>query len=80
MTIWCLAVRRRPLQAERAFGKTPAECGKRVIYSARRPRVCMTTVPADSSPSALLLFLRKNWKWLIVVVVVAVFVMMVASD
>jgi len=40
----------------------------------------MTTVPADSSPSALLLFLRKNWKWLIVVVVVAVFVMMVASD
>lgn len=31
-------------------------------------------------PSALVLFLRKNWKWLVVVLVVAVFVMMVASD
>jgi len=28
----------------------------------------------------LVLFLRNNWRWLVVVVVVAVFVMMVASD
>ncbi len=40
----------------------------------------MATAPATRPPSALVLFLRKNWKWLIVVVVVAVFVMMVASD
>jgi len=31
-------------------------------------------------PSVLALFLRKNWKWLLIVVAVAVFVMMVASD
>jgi predicted negative regulator of RcsB-dependent stress response len=30
--------------------------------------------------SAILLFLKKNWKWLLVVILVAVFVMMVASD
>jgi hypothetical protein len=40
----------------------------------------MAKDPGGRPPSALLLFLRKNWKWLIVVVVVAVFVMMVASD
>ena len=31
-------------------------------------------------PSAILLFIRKNWKWLILVAAAAVFVMMVASD
>ncbi len=36
---------------------------------------------ADALPkSALGQFLRKNWKWLVVVLVVAVLVMMVASD
>lgn len=40
----------------------------------------MTAQAQARPPSALRLFLRKNWKWLIVVVVVAVFVMMVASD
>jgi len=36
---------------------------------------------SDTLPrSALALFVRKNWKWLLIVVAVAVFVMMVASD
>ena len=30
--------------------------------------------------SALAQFVRKNWKWLVIVLVVAAFVMMVASD
>jgi len=31
-------------------------------------------------PSAVVLFLRQNWKWLLIVVAAAIFVMMVASD
>lgn len=40
----------------------------------------MAAAPDSKPPSAFLLFLRKNWKWLVVVVAVAAFVMMVASD
>ncbi len=40
----------------------------------------MSLPPAERPPSALLGFLRKNWKWLVVVLVVAALVMMVASD
>ncbi len=54
--------------------------GKRVIYPPGRLRRRMSRTTAGRPPSALVLFLRKNWKWLIVVVVVAVFVMLVASD
>ncbi len=31
-------------------------------------------------PSAVLLFLRTNWKWVVIVVAAAIFIMMVASD
>lgn len=40
----------------------------------------MTRLAADRRPSALVLFLKANWKWLLIVVAAAVFVMMVASD
>lgn len=40
----------------------------------------MTEPSAARPPSALVLFLKANWKWLIVVIAVAVLVMMVASD
>jgi len=40
----------------------------------------MAARPEVQPPSVLVLFLRKNWKWLLLVVAVAVFVMMVASD
>ncbi len=40
----------------------------------------MATAPEGKAPSALMLFLRKNWKWLILVVAAAVFVVLVASD
>ncbi|HYM39425.1 MAG TPA: hypothetical protein VEY12_04670 [Thermoplasmata archaeon] len=40
----------------------------------------MAAAPAERTPSAILLFLRKNWKWLVIVVAAAVLVMMVASD
>ncbi len=40
----------------------------------------MEAASPGTSRSALWLFLRKNWKWLVVVIIVAVFVMMVASD
>lgn len=37
--------------------------------------------PPDALPrSALAQFVRKNWKWLLIVLAVAVFVMWVASD
>ncbi len=40
----------------------------------------MAGPPRERRPSAILMFLKANWKWVILVVVVAVFVMMVASD
>jgi len=40
----------------------------------------MATPSQGRPPSVLVLFVRKNWKWLLIVVAVAVFVMMVASD
>jgi hypothetical protein len=40
----------------------------------------MAAPSADRSPSLLVLFFRKNWKWLIMVAAVAFFVMMAASD
>ncbi len=40
----------------------------------------MAGPPAERPPSALLMFLRANWKWVLLVLAVAVFVMMVASD
>ena len=46
----------------------------------QRALLFVAATPAARTPSALVLFLRNNWRWLVVVVVVAVFVMMVASD
>ncbi len=40
----------------------------------------MPETPAARRPSAVLLFLRANWKWVLIVVAAAVFIMMVASD
>jgi hypothetical protein len=31
-------------------------------------------------PSALVMFLKANWKWLLIVVAAAAFIMLVASD
>ncbi len=35
---------------------------------------------AERPPSALLLFLKANWKWLLIVIAAAVLIMMVAGD
>ncbi len=40
----------------------------------------MAEPPQDRPSSALVMFLKANWKWVLLVVAVAVFVMMVASD
>ncbi len=40
----------------------------------------MAAQPSERTPSALVLFLKANWKWLVVVIAAAVLVMMVASD
>lgn len=40
----------------------------------------MAESPAERRPSAILLFFKANWKWVLIVVAVAVFVMIVASD
>lgn len=40
----------------------------------------MTRPNADRPPSAFVLFLKANWKWLLIVVAAAVFIMIVASD
>ena len=40
----------------------------------------MAGSPAGRHPSALLMFLKANWKWLVIVVAAAVFIMMIASD
>jgi len=40
----------------------------------------MAGSPAERRPSAIAMFLKANWKWVILVVAVAVFIMMVASD
>lgn len=34
----------------------------------------------ERPPSAVLLFLKANWKWLVIVIAAAVLVMLVASD
>ncbi len=34
----------------------------------------------ERRPSAVLMFIRANWKWILMVIVAAVVVMMVASD
>ncbi len=44
----------------------------------RRPTMAET--PGERRPSAILMFLRANWKWVLLVVAAAVFIMMVASD
>ena len=40
----------------------------------------MAPSPAERRPSAIILFLKANWKWVLLVLAVAVFVMIVASD
>ena len=40
----------------------------------------MAVGPAERTPSALVLFLKANWKWLLVVIAAAALVMLVASD
>lgn len=40
----------------------------------------MAGSPSSRRPSAILMFLKANWKWVLLVVAVAIFVMMVASD
>ncbi len=34
----------------------------------------------ERRPSAIVMFLKANWKWLLIVIAAAVFIMMVASD
>lgn len=47
----------------------------------RRLRRCsVAETPAERRPSALLMFFKANWKWVLLVVAAAVFIMMVASD
>lgn len=53
---------------------------KRVIYRGRRARSSMTEPPRQRPPSAVVLFLRANWKWLVIVIAAVVLIMMVASD
>ncbi len=40
----------------------------------------MAEPPRDPPSSAIVMFLKANWKWLVIVVAAAVLVMMVASD
>lgn len=40
----------------------------------------MAAPSPERSPSAVLLFLKANWKWLVIVIAAAVLVMLVASD
>ncbi len=40
----------------------------------------MADSPEGRRPSAVVMFLKANWKWVLLVVAVAVLVMMVASD
>ncbi len=53
---------------------------KRVIYRRRGPRTRMQEPTRDRRPSAIVMFLKANWKWLLIVIAAAVFIMMVASD
>lgn len=40
----------------------------------------MPNAPRSRPPSAVVLFLKANWKWLVIVIAAAVLIMMVASD
>ncbi len=40
----------------------------------------MAEPPQDRPSSAIVMFLKANWKWLVIVIAAAVLVMMVASD
>lgn len=53
---------------------------KRVFYIDGRLQPPMPEPTADRPPSALVMFLKANWKWLVIVVAAAIVVMMVASD
>ncbi len=53
---------------------------KRVIYRRGRPPPPMQEPSRGRPPSAIVMFLKANWKWLLIVIAAAVFIMMVASD
>ncbi len=40
----------------------------------------MAAPPAERRPSAILMFLKANWKWLVIVVAAAILIMIVGSD
>lgn len=48
--------------------------------SAPAVRLRMAPTRADHLPSATLLFLRANWRWLAIVIAAAIVVMLFASD
>ncbi len=53
---------------------------KRVIYRRVRRHTTMPEAAQERPPSAIVMFLKANWKWLVIVVAAVALIMMVASD